>query len=127
MLTKSDSISSKEEADAMSKEISDINENIKHPFSNEFINAVKNDNKLKVHILIGDMMLIDFKLAEEMIHYDVSENGNGSSKYSLQDVKDTEKDAKNDEDLLNSLLVLFKQDSGYNQQLISRIKKLKSK
>lgn len=127
LLTKSDSISSKEEADAMSKEISDIKENIKHPFSNEFINAVKNDNKLKVHILIGDIMLIDFKLAEEMMHYDVSENGNGSSKYSLQDVKDAENDAKNDEDLLNSLLVLFKQDSGYSQQLISRIKKLISK
>ena len=133
LLTKADNVTSKEEAESISNEVKELNDRCKCPAAtDEFIKAVKDNNQLKVHIIIGDMFLVlknNLNAVEQMIEYNCSVNGYQASDYDPEELpapiefEDTmsKSEAK---DQLNKYLVMFKQDKGYNRRLNSIIERL---
>lgn len=132
LLTKADNITNKEEAEEISKDVKELNDRCKMPgASEEFIKAVKDNNQLRVHIIIGDMFLVlknNLESVEELIEYNCSINGYQESDYDPEELpapiefKNIDKSDAIEE--LNKYLVMFKRDKGYNKRLISIIETL---
>ena len=135
LFKKSDDIKSEKDYQDISNEANKMKDQVKHPeFSEDFINAVYENNVRRVHIMIGDAYLLNkdnVKVVDDMIAFDISINGVNDSKYNIDDiikVWNMENITKSEaEDKLNELLVMFKQDDGYSSNIRTRIERLLKK